>query len=373
MAGGGSTCVIFTDGRIKCWGANVYGLLGLGDEISRGDNPNEMGKNLPFVDLGSGRTVVDLALGGGHACALLDGGQVKCWGGNTFGQLGLGDTLPRGSYPNQMGDKLPVVDLGAGLGVVALAAGRYHTCAIFSDGQIKCWGDNLDNKLGVSGTIPYSLGGKAGEMGDKLPFVNLGAGRTALGLAVGVGHTCALLDTHQIRCWGGEHLGRPGPGRYARRHRPVQSRGRALRGRGLGWPRPQCALLDGGQVECWGRNEFGELGLGDLVNPEPHRSVEMGDNLPVVDLGTGRGVREIYALDGDSCAVLDNATIRCWGLNDYGELGLGNTTPPRNSARTDGDNLPAADPAPPHRCASSLPTTTTTAPSSPTADWCAGA
>jgi E3 ubiquitin-protein ligase HERC3 len=344
VAGGGSTCVIFTDGRIKCWGANVYGLLGLGDEISRGDNPNEMGKNLPFVDTGSGRTVVDLALGGGHACALLDRGQVKCWGGNTFGQLGLGDTLPRGSYPNQMGDNLPVVDLGAGLVVVALAAGRYHTCAIFSDGQVKCWGDNLDNKLGVSSTtIAYSLGGKPGEMGDKLPFVNLGAGRTALGIAVGVGHTCALLDTHQIKCWGGDTWGGLGRGDTPGGTGLVDlGAGRSAVAVSAGHGHT-CALLDSGQVKCWGRNEFGELGLGDLVN-RGARSVEMGDNLPNVDLGTGRSVREINALDGDSCAVLDNDAVKCWGLNDYGELGVGNTTRYGTAPGQMGDNLPAADP-----------------------------
>ena len=99
-----------------------------------------------------------------------------------------------------MGDNLPAIDLGQGLVIAAVAAGYYHTCAVLGTGQVKCWGDNLDSKLGTVG--PYRLGGAPGEMGDNLPFVNLGAGRTALAVAPGVGHTCALLDTHQIKCWG---------------------------------------------------------------------------------------------------------------------------------------------------------------------------
>ena len=298
---------------------------------------------MPFVYVGSGRTVEDLVIGGGYTCALLDQGQIKCWGGNTFGQLGLGDNLPRGLYPNQMGNNLPVVNLGTGRTVVALSAGRYHTCAIFTDAQVKCWGDNLDNKLGVSGTTrPYSLGGAAGEMGDNLPFVNLGTGRTALAVAAGVGHTCVLLDTHQIKCWGNDIWGGLGRGDTPGSTGLVDlGAGRFALAVSAGHGHT-CAILDGGQVKCWGRNEFGELGLGDLLDRGAH-SADLGDNLPVVDLGTGRSAREIYALDGDSCAVLDNDSIKCWGLNDYGELGVGNTTRYGVAPGQMGDNLPAAE------------------------------
>ena len=96
---------------MKCWGVNQYGQLGLGDTENRGDGADEMGDNLPGVDLGTGRTAKALSVGKYHTCALLDDDSVKCWGSNWYGQLGLGDTENRGDASNQMGNKLPVVNL----------------------------------------------------------------------------------------------------------------------------------------------------------------------------------------------------------------------------------------------------------------------
>jgi alpha-tubulin suppressor-like RCC1 family protein len=341
VAGGASTCVLMTGNRVKCWGANVYGLLGIGDEVNRGERPNQMGASLPTIDLGSGRTVVDLAIGGSFACALLDGGQVKCWGGNTFGQLGLGDTSPRGALPNQMGDKLPVVNLGQGRVVTSLAAGTYHSCAIFDDGKVKCWGDNLDNKLGVAGTSrPYALGRSPSEMGDALPYVDLGQGRTALAVAAGVGHSCALLDTHQIKCWGSNLWGGLGTAGGSTGLVDLGT-GRSALAVSAGHGHT-CAILDGGQVKCWGRNEFGQLGQGDMVD-RGAKAETMGDALPTIDLGAGRTARQVIAMGSTSCAVLDDQSIKCWGLNDSGQLAVGSTTRYGSQPGQMADSLPAAD------------------------------
>ena len=89
-------CALFDSGRMKCWGYNVSGQLGIGDVANRGDAVGEMGDTLPLIDLGAGRTVTAMATGQVHTCALLDNGSVKCWGGNAFGQLGLGDVVARG-------------------------------------------------------------------------------------------------------------------------------------------------------------------------------------------------------------------------------------------------------------------------------------
>ncbi len=84
-----------------------------------------MGDALPFVDLGSNRTVLSVAAGGERTCAILDDGSLKCWGGNAGGQLGLGDVAPRGLAPSQMGDLLPAVSLGTGRTAVALASSAF--------------------------------------------------------------------------------------------------------------------------------------------------------------------------------------------------------------------------------------------------------
>jgi alpha-tubulin suppressor-like RCC1 family protein len=98
-----------------------------------------MGDNLPAVDLGAGKTASAIAAGYFHTCALLNDGSVKCWGHNVDGQLGLGDSSDRGDGPNEMGDNLPAVNLGAGKMVSAMAAGSLFTCALLNDSRVKCW------------------------------------------------------------------------------------------------------------------------------------------------------------------------------------------------------------------------------------------
>ncbi|MET0285993.1 MAG: hypothetical protein ABW352_16035, partial [Polyangiales bacterium] len=106
-AGTQHTCAILEGGSVKCWGLNDAGQLGIGSVVNAGDAVGALGA----VDLGTGRTAVALDLGT-HSCALLDDGSVKCWGANTDGELGQGDTNPRGAAPGTMGDALLPVDLG---------------------------------------------------------------------------------------------------------------------------------------------------------------------------------------------------------------------------------------------------------------------
>eukprot|EP00961_Rhodomonas_salina_P166444 2242920-Rhodomonas_salina.1 len=138
-----STCARFDDGRVKCWGNNAMGNLGLGDTDNRGDNTGEMGNALPFVELGAGRTAVQIScsimdgiLDHGFCCVILDDATIKCWGENANGQLGLGDSSNRGDGQNEMGDNLPAVNLGSGRTAVVVSCGFRHACAVLDDASV---------------------------------------------------------------------------------------------------------------------------------------------------------------------------------------------------------------------------------------------
>ncbi len=347
-AGSNQTCALSDNGTVRCWGANGNGQLGLGDTVARGDGPGEMGDSLPAVNLGTGRTATAITAGGSHTCALLDNGTVKCWGYNYYGQLGLGDTVNRGDGPGEMGDSLPAVNLGTGRTATAITAGSIHTCARLDNGTVKCWGYNVDGRLGLGDTV--NRGDQPGEMGDSLPAVNLGTGRTATAITAGVGHTCALLDNATVKCWGNNSYGGLGLGDTAHRGDGPGEMGDSLPAVSLGTGRTatavtvgqyhSCALLDDATVKCWGYNTYGELGQGDTT----HRGDgpgEMGDSLPAVNLGTGRTATAVTAGSDHTCARLDNATVKCWGYNGSGQLGQGDTAHRGDGPGEMGDSLPA--------------------------------
>ena len=172
--GSGQSCAILSHGGVKCWGANSNGEWGLGDTNTRGVNPGEMGNNLPAVDLGTGRTATAITAGQRHTCALLDNATVKCWGRNHPGQLGLGDTNDRGDNPAEMGDNLPAIDLGTGRTATAITAGASHTCALLDNATLKCWGSSEQGQLGQGNE--FTRGDNANEMGNNLPAIDLGTG-----------------------------------------------------------------------------------------------------------------------------------------------------------------------------------------------------
>ena len=204
-AGLNFTCEISNrSAGLRCWGDGSYGALGLGTRSSIGIPAAQL-RNVS-VDLGSGRRVVAVSAGVQYACAILSTLELKCWGTNGYGQLGVGDTKTRGDDPGEMGDALAAVSLGTGRGAVAVCAGAYHTCAILNTGELKCWGYNDHGQLGQGDTS--DRGDDPGEMGDALAAVDLGMGRTAVAVVAGMYHTCALLDTREVKCWGrGGYLG----------------------------------------------------------------------------------------------------------------------------------------------------------------------
>ncbi len=340
-AGAAHACALSATGVVRCWGFNGNGQLGLGDTLDRGDGPNEMGGNLPAVDLGTGRTATSISAGNGHTCAVLDDASVKCWGLNSSGQLGLGDTAARGDGPNEMGDSLPTVNLGAGRTAIAITSGTNHTCALLTDGAVKCWGTNADGQLGQGNPDLGIRGDNPGDMGDSLPAVTLGVGRTATAISAGDSFTCAVLDDASVKCWGRNSAGQLGLGDTADRGDfvgemdalPVVDLGAGRTATAISAGSEHvCAVLDNASVKCWGGNSVGQLGAGDVSGrgDDPN---EMGAFNGGVDLGAGRTATSVSAGGAHTCAVLDTARVKCWGLGSAGQLGRGDT-----STRGDGLN-----------------------------------
>ncbi len=348
--GDDSACVLRGDGRVKCWGnANWLGY-GLAFPENKGDGANEMGALLPFVDLGANRTAVSL-WGGSYGyvrCAVLDTGGLKCWGANGSGNLGLGDTNVRGDGPNEMGDNLPFVALGTNRTAKMVSATNAHTCAILDDDRIKCWGNNGDGQLGLGDT--QTRGDGPNEMGDNLPFVDIGAGRKPKTIQVANARTCIITDQDRVRCWGAGSNGQLGSGNGASRGGAPNQMGQNLPDVDLGTNRTAkaiamgithtCAILDDGTVKCWGNNPYGQLGLGD-TNDRGDGPNEMGDALAVVPLGVGRTAKAIAAGSSHTCAILDDDSVKCWGENNQGQLGLGNTGRRGDGPNEMGNDLPA--------------------------------
>ncbi len=285
-------CAILDDGNLKCWGFNNYGQLGIGSQTLQ-NSPQ-------LVDLGLGRTAVSVSLGRFHTCAILDGGTLKCWGHNYEGQLGIGSTS--GIF---VGLALPqTVNLGTGKTAVTVSLGEEHTCANLDDGSLKCWGRNDYGQLGVGSTI-----------GQTTPqLVDLGVGRTALSVILGSFHTCAILDDGMMKCWGYHGSGRLGVGSANTNQETPQSVnlgvGRTAIYAGLG-SEHTCANLDDGSLKCWGVNNYGQLGIGSTTNQETPQ---------LVDLGLGRTALSVSLGEEHTCAILDDGSLKCWGQNTYGQF-----------------------------------------------------
>ncbi len=197
-AAGEVTCMLFLDGSVACFGMNSFGQLGLGDTSLCASQ--RVGDVRRTVNLGTLQAAKSVRAGSLHACAILNStGGLKCWGANGFGQLGQGDMLQRGTSPEHMGDNLPVINLGQ-YGVLSVSAGLSHTCALLSNGDVKCFGYNDLGQLGLGDYA--NRGDDPDEMGAALPAADLGPANVATQVVAGRYHTCALLQNNQLKCWG---------------------------------------------------------------------------------------------------------------------------------------------------------------------------
>ncbi|MFL2981628.1 MAG: putative Ig domain-containing protein, partial [Candidatus Poseidoniaceae archaeon] len=275
-----------------------------------------------------------LAFGLQSGCAIGATGSIKCWGNGGDGQLGLGNTQNIGDSADETGIDLPFVNVGTNASVDKIVMGDKHSCALFTNGSVKCWGESSVLGLGYSAS-DGGFGDGYLETGDTLPFMQFPTGRYATMIEAGKSHTCAVMDNNDLICWGDNSKGQLGLGDTDKRGDATDEignnfevtsapNGRTVDSLGLGWDHT-CAIWDNGDVSCWGGNDNGQLGL-DSTTDIGDGTGEMGDNLDFLDLPGSAS--EITAGDGFTCAIVDDSGTDkafCWGLNDYGQLGIENT------------------------------------------------
>ncbi len=291
-AGAGHTCAI-RNGAVLCWGSNSFGELG-DATLTEHYQPQ----------LVPGRTVgmLGVAAGGAHTCAITPGQGLECWGANESGQLG--DT-------SLVAQQTPVPVFGLSGGMISIATGDNHTCAVTLYGTVWCWGKNASGQLGLGSTAKR-----------KYP-ANIHFDDNVLAVAAGGDHTCAITgsirdggDGGELWCWGRNDHGQVGDGTKVDRSSPVKIAGLVdISAVGLGIDHT-CAVHRTGAVTCWGRNDAGGLGDGTLTEQPTAGASSVG--LPFVAVSVVDGVDM-------SCALGQNGEVGCWGLNIFGALGNGTT------------------------------------------------
>ncbi|MBK8049792.1 MAG: biotin transporter BioY [Anaerolineales bacterium] len=284
-AGGKHTCALTTAGAVLCWGYNVYGQLGDGTQTDHWT---------PVAVTGITSGIQVITAGSGDTCAVNSTGGVKCWGMNLYGQLGDGTTVNRLTPTN-------VVGLAGSM--QAISAGNYHTCALTASGGVKCWGFNQQGQLGTCTadfvTTPVSVS----TLTSGVQFISAGSAST-----------CAVTGTEGAKCWGNNFWGQLGAGTTADRWKPQDVSGLTAEIRSVAAGGDHtCALAEAGGVTCWGYNGYGQLGDGTTTD---HWT-------PVDVIGLTGGAQSVATGLSHTCAVTAAGGVKCWGWNEYGQLGDG--------------------------------------------------
>jgi len=323
-----SVCGVTTAGGMKCWGNNSWGQIG-----SSAANPQTTPVNVPGYTSGVAATAnghhhmcalrttgavncwgynwnnnlspgisqgaTAITTGYLHSCALMAYGGVKCWGRNdSGGQLGDGTNTNRSTA-------VDVVGLSSG--VVSVATGFEHTCALLATGAVKCWGYNGYGQLG-----------DGSNSNRNVPTQVSGLTSGVVSISGGNNHTCALLATGAVKCWGYNGYGQLGDTTTANRNVPtsVSTLSSGVQSLTVGWEHT-CVSLTSGAAKCWGRNSEGAVGDGTNTNRSTPTSV----------IGLTSGVTAIEATQSlSTCALVAGGNVKCWGYNAHGQLGDGTTT-----------------------------------------------
>ncbi|WP_347261229.1 Ig-like domain repeat protein [Rudaea sp.] len=285
--GGFHTCASAAAGGVKCWGGNSNGQLG---------NNSTTDSHMPVDVTGLASGAAAIATGSRHTCALTVGSGVECWGYDSNGQIGNGSTT----------DSSTPVDVALTSGAIMISAGELHTCALTTEGGVKCWGYNGNGQLGNNTTTDSST-----------PAAVTGLAGGVAAIATGGYHTCALTTAGGVKCWGNNGNGQLGNGSTTNSLTPVDVTGLTAGVASIAAGEDHtCALTTTGGVKCWGNNGNGQLGNGSNTS-----------SLTPVDVsGLTAGVATIATGGHHTCALTTAGGMKCWGANSAGQLGNGSTT-----------------------------------------------
>lgn len=312
-SGNRHNCVQFINNNIRCWGENTHGQLGLGHTLNIGDD--EQPSSQPYLNFG-GKALI-LASGGSHSCILKPQNKVSCWGLGSSGQLGYGNTNNVGDdeHPVTAGD----VPTGSNSRIVQLVAGDSHTCLMATNGRFKCWGSNSHRQLGF-GTTGTNVGDD--ELPDANPYLNIG--ELIKQISAGGDHTCVVTEANKLKCWGRNDYGQLGLGNTTvltttPRLHPYVDVGEDVKSVSAG-RNSTCVTTVTDKVKCWGLNDAGQLGQGNLatIGEDEHPSA-----IPFLDFGPSPVVA-VKISDKHACAMLADKNVTCWGSGASGRLGIGN-------------------------------------------------
>lgn len=296
-----------SDGSVWCWGSNAHGQVGVVSSSDTFSTPSRVG--------GLAAPAVAIAAGGYHTCALLVDRKVACWGLNDDGQV---------DSSNMGGDVKTPRTVPVIAGAKAITAGAYHSCALLVNNTVQCWGYNRDGELGVGspdpdGFDPHGLGaGPVTFFADSVSGSviriagSVGAGTLAGNIQLGGFHSCALHSGGQVNCWGfgqdGQLNGSDMGSQFLAFTAPnIPSPAKAIAAGGY----HSCAVGNDNLVYCWGNDNWAQLGSG---------VVRYGAQTTTLVNGI-RQARMISAGSFHTCAVIAKDDIRCWGRNDWGQVG----------------------------------------------------
>ena len=301
------TCAVHEEGAISCWGNNFDGQLGNRNSLSDADS------STPVNALGIDDAIA-IAAGERHTCALREAGTISCWGDNEYGQLGVGSGRTYALAP---------VKAKSITGAKAITAGSFHNCAVLGNNTVSCWGNNLQNQLGTGQLAAFA----------REPWQTLDVAG-AIDVAAGGRHTCALHEDGAVSCWGHdnfEQLGRsllitePSTGSSPL---PVWVTGITDAVAVAAGGSHTCALLFTGNVFCWGANSSRQLGNGQSGTEKVSLSPT-----PVSDI---RDAVIIAAGASHTCVIHRDGSVSCWGANEYGQLGNGTSVPSAVPVKVEG-------------------------------------